>query len=439
MQVAKCKADTHPPTHQKKPTPVSRNQAKKRIFAFCCTSEAKPFMPEAHHTSKTMPFIENHAKLLRILGIPFTPFYAAASQLRNLCYDNAYIKPTSFPDPVISVGNLCVGGSGKTPMVEYLIRLLGDTYKLAVLSRGYGRKSKGNLLVEKEMNAQQTGDEPLQYFLKFHEKLPKRFWVYLAAKRAKGIQEMKSLKPECQIFLLDDAYQHRQVHHSLSILLTEYAKPFFKDHFLPWGNLRESRKQCRRADIIIATKCPPDLSYTERESFKSAIPNLFKTQKVFFSVIRYEKLQFFDWKKQCLSETNPLPSPLSSKDILLVTGIANAKPMSDYLQEQGFRIRKHFDFGDHHAFSQNDLQKIADSYRTLASSIEASAGNEPVIVTTEKDMARLYGHPALPCLKGIPLACLPIRTEFLFNESKEFDSLVHEHVKRKLGLPPYDK
>ena len=113
--------------------------------------------------------------------------------------------------------------------------------------------------------------------------------------------------------------------------------------------------------------------------------------------------------------------------------------MSDYLQEQGFRIRKHFDFGDHHAFSQNDLQKIADSYRTLASSIEASAGNEPVIVTTEKDMARLYGHPALPCLKDIPLACLPIRTEFLFNESKEFDSLVHEHVKRKLGSPPYDK
>lgn len=438
MQAAKCKADTHPPTHQKKPTPVSRNQAKKRIFAFCCTSEAEPFMPEAHHTSKTMPFIENHAKILRILGIPFTPFYAAASQLRNLCYDNVYIKPAFFPDPVISVGNLCVGGSGKTPMVEYLIRLLGDTYKLAVLSRGYGRKSKENLLVEKGMNAQQTGDEPLQYFLKFHEKLPKRFWVYLAAKRAKGIQELQLLEPECQIFLLDDAYQHRQVHHSLSILLTEYAKPFFKDHFLPWGNLRESRKQCRRADIIIATKCPPDLSYAEQESFKSSIPNLFKTQKVFFSVIRYEKLQFFDWEKQCLSETNPLPSSLS-KDILLVTGIANAKPMSDYLQEQGFRIRKHFDFGDHHAFSQNDLQKIADSYRTLASSIEASAGNEPVIVTTEKDMARLYGHPALHCLKGIPLACLPIRTELLFNEGKEFDSLVQEHVKRKLGLPTYDK
>ena len=438
MQATKCKADTHPPTHQKRPTPVSRNQAKKRIFAFCCPSEAKPFMPEAHHTSKTMPFIENHAKLLRILGIPFTPFYAAASQLRNLCYDNVYIKPTSFPDPVISVGNLCVGGSGKTPMVEYLIRLLGDTYKLAVLSRGYGRKSKGNLLVEKGMNVQQTGDEPLQYFLKFHEKLPKRFWVYLAAKRAKGIQEMKSLKPECQIFLLDDAYQHRQVHHSLSILLTEYAKPFFKDHFLPWGNLRESRKQCRRADIIIATKCPPDLSYTQRESFKSSIPDLPDIDHVFFSVIRYEKLQFFDWEKQCLSETSSLPSS-SPKDILLVTGIANAKPMSDYLQEQGFRIRKHFDFGDHHAFSQNDLQKIADSYRTLASSIEASAGNEPVIVTTEKDMARLYGHPALPCLKGIPLACLPIRTEFLFNEGKEFDSIVQEHVKRKLGLPPYDK
>ena len=411
---------------------------KKRIFAFCCTSETEPFMPGVHHTSKTMPFIENHAKLLRILGIPFTPFYAAASQLRNLCYDNAYIKPVFFPDPVISVGNLCVGGSGKTPMVEYLIRLLGDTCKLAVLSRGYGRKSQGNLLVEKGMNAQQTGDEPLQYFLKFHEKLPKRFWVYLAANRAKGIQELKSLEPECQIFLLDDAYQHRQVHHSLSILLTEYAKPFFKDHFLPWGNLRESRKQCRRADIIIATKCPPDLSYTQRESFKSSIPDLLDIDHVFFSVIRYEKLQFFDWEKQCLSETSPLPSSLS-KDILLVTGIANAKPMSAYLQEQGFRIRKHFDFGDHHAFSQNDLQKIADSYRTLASSIEASAGNEPVIVTTEKDMARLYGHPTLHCLKGIPLACLPIRTEFLFNESKKFDSIVQEHVKRKLGLPPYDK
>ena len=413
--------------------------AKKTYLRFLLHLRGKKTVHDrGHHTSKTMPFIENHAKPLRILGIPFTPFYAAASQLRNLCYDNAYIKPVFFPDPVISVGNLCVGGSGKTPMVEYLIRLLGDTCKLAVLSRGYGRKSQGNLLVEKGMNAQQTGDEPLQYFLKFHEKLPKRFWVYLAANRAKGIQELKSLEPECQIFLLDDAYQHRQVHHSLSILLTEYAKPFFKDHFLPWGNLRESRKQCRRADIIIATKCPPDLSYTQRESFKSSIPDLPDIDHVFFSVIRYEKLQFFDWEKQCLSETSPLPSS-SSKDILLVTGIANAKPMSDYLQEQGFRIRKHFDFGDHHAFSQKDLQKIAESYRTLASSIETSAGDEPVIVTTEKDMARLYGHPALPCLKGIPLACLPIRTEFLFNESKEFDSLVHEHVKRKLGSPPYDK
>ena len=189
--------------------------AKKTYLRFLLHLRGKKTVHDrGHHTSKTMPFIENHAKLLRILGIPFTPFYAAASQLRNLCYDNAYIKPVFFPDPVISVGNLCVGGSGKTPMVEYLIRLLGDTCKLAVLSRGYGRKSQGNLLVEKGMDAQQTGDEPLQYFLKFHEKLPKRFWVYLAANRAKGIQELKSLEPECQIFLLDDAYQHRQVHHS---------------------------------------------------------------------------------------------------------------------------------------------------------------------------------------------------------------------------------
>ena len=362
-----------------------------------------------------MPFIENHAKILRILGFPFTPFYAAATRIRNWLYDTWKASSATFPIPVISIGNLCTGGSGKTPMTEYLVRLLGNSYNTTVVSRGYGRRSKGNLLVNEGMNVLQTGDEPLQYFLKFNKKLSKPFYIYLAAKRAEGIQELMTLKPECQIVFLDDAYQHRQVRPSLSILLTEYGKPFFKDHLLPWGNLRESREQSRRADIIIVTKCPSTLSETERERFKADCPLLPK-QKLFFSCIRYE-----------------MPSSVS-RNLAILTGIAHPEPMLEYLKNKGFHILKHFKFGDHHAFSQEDLTRIAAACRNLAQTCP-----DLCLLTTEKDMARLYGHPSLPLLSGFHLSSLPIRMEFLFNESQEFDSIVQKHVKRNSGLPPYDK
>ena len=222
---------------------------------------------------------------------PVAWLYGVGVELRNKLFDWGWLRSESFSLPVICVGNLAVGGTGKTPHTEYLIRLLAPGFSLGVVSRGYGRQDRHNLLVQEGMTARQTGDEPLQYFLKFNELIPKRFAVYLATKRVEGIRELKQLRPDCQIVLLDDAYQHRHVKAGLNILLTEYGKPFFKDHLLPWGNLRESRKQSKRAQIIVVTKCPENLDEAGKRAFLEECP-LLPGQDIFFSKIAYDPLQF---------------------------------------------------------------------------------------------------------------------------------------------------
>lgn len=395
-----------------------------------------------------MPFIENHARALKILGAPFTPIYATASAIRNWCFDSGRKTSTAFPFPVICVGNLCAGGSGKTPMTEYLIRLLAPGFSLGVVSRGYGRQDRHNLLVQEGMTARQTGDEPLQYFLKFNELIPKRFAVYLATKRVEGIRELKQLRPDCQIVLLDDAYQHRHVKAGLNILLTEYGKPFFKDHLLPWGNLRESRKQSKRAQIIVVTKCPENLDEAGKRAFLEECP-LLPGQDIFFSKIAYDPLQFV---QNPLSSNQPdtalqvapvlTDEPTSpgkigngngqnSKNLLLITGIAHPEPLQARLESQGFNILEHFRFGDHHAFNQPELEQIARTYHELST----GTSPKPFILTTEKDMTRLVTHPGFALLSGIPLAFLPIRTCFLFGDGERFDRQILEFAARTSNAP----
>ena len=395
-----------------------------------------------------MPFIENHARALKILGAPFTPIYATASAIRNWCFDSGRKTSTAFPFPVICVGNLCAGGSGKTPMTEYLIRLLAPGFSLGVVSRGYGRQDRHNLLVQEGMTARQTGDEPLQYFLKFNELIPKRFAVYLATKRVEGIRELKQLRPDCQIVLLDDAYQHRHVKAGLNILLTEYGKPFFKDHLLPWGNLRESRKQSKRAQIIVVTKCPENLDEAGKRAFLEECP-LLPGQDIFFSKIAYDPLQFV---QNPLSSNQPdtalqvapvlTDEPTSpgkigngngqnSKNLLLITGIAHPEPLQARLESQGFKILEHFRFGDHHAFNQPELEQIARTYHELST----GTSPKPFILTTEKDMTRLVTHPGFALLSGIPLAFLPIRTCFLFGDGERFDRQILEFAARTSNAP----
>ena len=402
----------------------------------------------AYFLTKTMPFIENHARALKILGAPFTPIYATASAIRNWCFDSGRKTSTAFPFPVICVGNLCAGGSGKTPMTEYLIRLLAPGFSLGVVSRGYGRQDRHNLLVQEGMTARQTGDEPLQYFLKFNELIPKRFAVYLATKRVEGIRELKQLRPDCQIVLLDDAYQHRHVQAGLNILLTEYGKPFFKDHLLPWGNLRESRKQSKRAQIIVVTKCPENLDEAGKKNFLEECP-LLPGQDIFFSKIAYDPLQFV---QNPLSSNQPdtalqvapvlTDEPTSpgkigngngqnSKNLLLITGIAHPEPLQARLESQGFNILEHFRFGDHHAFNQPELEQIARTYHELST----GTSPKPFILTTEKDMTRLVTHPGFALLSGIPLAFLPIRTCFLFGDGERFDRQILEFAARTSNAP----
>lgn len=350
-----------------------------------------------------MPFIENHARLLHFLGAPFTPFYALGTSVRNKMYDSGRLPSTSFPFPVICVGNLCAGGSGKTPATEYLVRLLSPFFHVGVVSRGYGRATGHDFLAEEGMDASQIGDEPMQYLSKFGQGLPHGFSLYLAAGRAQGIARLKRLRPECDLVVLDDAFQHRAVRAGLDILLTEYDKPYFNDHLLPWGNLREGRRQAARARIIVVTKCPEDLGEPERRRFLAACRPL-PHQQVYFSRIEYEKADF-------------------CKDIVLFTGIARPESLERHLRAQGFHVLRHFRFGDHHAYTRKDLQSVAEACRQAS-----ERKKEVTLLTTEKDRARLFRNPAMQALDGWPVNVLPIRMKFLFDEGGKFDRQILQFV-----------
>ncbi|MDE5575404.1 MAG: tetraacyldisaccharide 4'-kinase [Bacteroidales bacterium] len=356
-----------------------------------------------------MPFIENHACLLRVLAAPFTPFYALATAVRNRLYDSGRLSSSGFPFPLICVGNLCAGGSGKTPMTEYLVRLLSDICHVGVVSRGYGRKTQENLLASESMTARQTGDEPMQYLQKF-ARLPQGFSLYLAADRRRGIHELKALEPNCGVIILDDAYQHRSVRAGLNILLTEYQKPYFRDFPLPLGTLRESRKGARRAQIIVATKCPDTLSQAQRDAFIKKCKPL-PGQQVFFCRTAYEEIR----------PVNTYRAFSSKDEAVLFTGIAHPEPIERHLQEKGIAMRRHLRFGDHHAYTQDDLARLVRACR--------QTGQETAcLLTTEKDWARLAGHPYLGLLADIPLYVLPVRTEFLFGQGEAFNRRIREYV-----------
>lgn len=356
-----------------------------------------------------MPFIENHACLLRVLAAPFTPFYALATAVRNRLYDSGRLASATFPFPVICVGNLCAGGSGKTPMTEYLVRLLSDKFHVGVVSRGYGRKTQENLLAQENMTAQQTGDEPMQYLQKF-ARLPHGFSLYLAADRRRGIHELKTLAPDCGVVVLDDAYQHRSVRAGLNILLTEYQKPYFCDCPLPLGTLRESRKGARRAQIIVATKCPDTLSQAQRDAFIKKC-RLLPGQQIYFCRTVYEEIR----------PVNTDGAFSAQDEVVLFTGIAHPDPIERHLHEKGLSLRRHFRFGDHHAYTQEDLARLVHACRQTG---QASA----CLLTTEKDWARLAGHPHLGLLADIPLYVLPVRTEFLFGQGEAFNRRIREYV-----------
>lgn len=337
--------------------------------------------------------------LIKILLFPFAVLYDLIMRIRNHLFRIGYKPSFRFDTFVIGVGNLSMGGSGKTPMVEYLIRLLSGRYELAVLSRGYGRSSKGIQFASESAESKVLGDEPFQIFKKFGEKVK----VVVAEDRAFAIPTILQEYSETQVILMDDSFQHQSVNPHLNILLTEYDRPFYHDFILPVGRLRESRAGAARADVIVVTKCPKEMSSSEKEMVEKRICKYSGQKKIYFSTIKYAP---------------PVPfvngNPFHSRKIVLVSGIANAQPLERFVSST-FQLIKHFRFPDHYKFKKEDLDSI-DNY------VEQQKG-EVEVLTTEKDMARLTQAPYPSFIRIEKWFYLPMEVEFLQSGS-DFDSLV---------------
>ncbi len=338
--------------------------------------------------------------------LPLAWIYAAVMAVRNRLFDRGALRSAAFPLPVISVGNLAVGGTGKTPHTEYLLRLLSrEGFRCAMLSRGYGRTTKGFREVAGGQPSE-TGDEPFQVQQKFPE-----VRVCVCEKRPEGIRRILETETRPEVIVLDDAYQHRYVTPSLSILLTDYALPYSRDHVLPAGRLRESRSGARRADVIIVTKCPPALSETERERLRSELRPEAR-QHVFFTRMRYASL------RPLFPEAETLCTHLSegNKKTLLLCGIANPRPLAAHI------AAKHgqpdvAEFSDHHSFTADELRRIAKR-----------AEHYEAVITTEKDAVRLAAM-SIPDTLRRRLLVQPIEVEFLTTEEKiTFNQIIISHV-----------
>lgn len=335
--------------------------------------------------------------MLSIVLAPFSWLYGAVMRIRNFLYDKGWKKSYSFDQAVISVGNLSVGGTGKTPMIEYLVRLLSKEYSIAILSRGYGRETKGFRLAGETDNASTVGDEPFQFYKKFSEKVV----VAVCEDRVEGINRLLILKKSIQVILLDDAFQHRRVKPLFSILLTDFSKPFFRDYILPRGRLRESRKGSFGANVIVVTKCT-SLTREIELNYKNEIQAHSGDKPVFFSAIGYSK-------------PISLGNTQIYQDVVLVTGIANSKPLVDHVSEK-INLRHHFNFGDHHVYSTKEVDEIQQKALTLNASI----------LTTEKDFVKLE-----QTLDKNLWFYLPIETRFI-NSGSEFDKMVVDKIKSYL-------
>ncbi len=344
-------------------------------------------------------------KFLRWLLLPFSLLYALVVIIRNWCYDAGWFKSERFDLPIISVGNLAVGGAGKSPMTEYLVRLIKSDHHLATLSRGYGRKTKGYLVAEAGYTAVEVGDEPAQFKQKFPE-----VTVAVCENRAEGIRQ---LIPHHNLIILDDAYQHRAVQPGLSILLMEYSRLNEPHWLLPAGNLREPYSGRLRADLIVISKCPPQLSKQQQHNLLKQI-GAFPHQQVYFTAINYLPLQ-------SLNGTEGLPWPDADTTVFLLTGIANPTPMQAELEYYTTHIVPH-NYPDHHQFSLKNIVKLAEEYKACPSA-------KKLIITTEKDAQRLRSTELQAQLSALPVAVLPIGIQFLNGAGPAFNEMILNYVR----------
>ena len=332
--------------------------------------------------------------LLRKLLFPFAILYGVITSIRNFLFDISVLKSYSFNLPIIAVGNLSVGGTGKTPQIEYLIRLLSEKYKIATLSRGYKRQSEGFILAQANSNARLLGDEPFQFFEKFPS-----IQVAVDADRKNGIEQLLSLPEKPEVILLDDAFQHRKVKAGFYILLTSYGDLYSDDCMLPTGNLRETRSGAKRADLIVVTKCPFDLSLDKQNDIRKRL-KLSVNQQLYFTFIAYDTFVYGEKQKVNINE-------IQSTVKVLVAGIAKPEPFFTYLKNTNDVC---LSFPDHHNFTEKDILEITKT------------AQNNIIITTEKDYMRLKGS-----LPNEQLFYLPIKSAFI-SESQNFDKTIINYV-----------
>lgn len=352
--------------------------------------------------------------LFRRLLLPFSWIYALVTVVRNKLFDAAILPSTSYPLPVISVGNITVGGTGKTPLTEHLIRLLQTHHRIALLSRGYGRKTKGVILADHTATYESIGDEPMQMKQKFPNLM-----VAVAEKRTLGMEALLAQSPPPDIVLLDDAYQHRYVQPGFSILVTDYHRPMWKDLCFPAGNLREPASGLKRSQMVVVSKCPKDLSLDETQMIQRKL-KVTSHQKVLFSAIDYgEPIQLIgsDSTTSFKETLNKNRHPLT-----VVAGIGNPKPFFKMAQQFGVPNNT-MQFKDHHHFSASDLKEIEKSALN-------PDGTYGLILTTEKDAVRLAASEHLSKKMAQLIWYIPIQPEFLIDGENAFNEIILNYIKR---------
>lgn len=334
----------------------------------------------------------------RIILAPISLIYGLVIGLRNVFYDTGILKSSSFQIPVIGVGNLSMGGSGKTPHVEYLIHHLSPYIPLGILSRGYMRKTRGYLEVEPTHKVEMCGDESLQYKLKYPQAV-----VSVCEQRAIGIPMMVGDHPDLGLIVLDDAFQHRSVRPALNVLVTDFKLPFTQDYLLPGGRLREWRSSSKRADVIIVSKCPANMSLDERNQLKKDI-NPLPHQKVYFSYYQYGTPYYmYDASKKITLD--------AETDVVMLTGIAKPEYLEDYLHEKVHFVNPHT-YEDHHVFNPHEVSQVNRALQELHSP-------KKIVLTTEKDSTRLDAHRDFLMNENIPIYIIPIHVVFFEDSDNE--------------------
>jgi tetraacyldisaccharide 4'-kinase len=346
---------------------------------------------------------------------PLSLIYGAVTGIRNFLYNTDVLRSVEFHLPVICVGNITVGGTGKTPHTEYIAGLLRDHFKVATLSRGYKRKTHDFRIATLTSLVSEIGDEPLQILHKLPDVM-----VTVDRDRVHGVKRILKERPETEVIILDDGYQHRRIEPGFSVLLSDFGRLIVRDHMLPYGNLRESKVNMRRADIILITKSPEDISPIQRRLIVKEVDKAPYQKLYFTSMIYKDPLPVFDTEYKPENHSKILLSPECG--IVLITGIANPAPFKEYIQKSSGEV-VHLSFPDHHNFKEKDIKNILSAYNDLRSTTK-------YLITTEKDAVRLreFINIAEPIRSAFYY--IPVEVFFLNNDKDEFDNLIVDYVRK---------